>query len=225
MWDQVRVDHAKEFCSALSTQDKLASQRHRGHHTGRLHPKADSEELDMEHNMSTYCVSSWTCQSAQLGVVRCQHECPDSTRSVVLLRTQRVQSSCFGLNAFSRPASDSTRAVVLLQTQRVQSSCFGLNAFSRPASDSTRSVVLLRTQRVQSSCFGLNAFSRPASDSTRSVVLLQTQRVQSSCFRLNVMEGKRLALTLTFHCSTSHRHASPCDIRALCIHPVPSSPP
>ncbi|XP_062420889.1 uncharacterized protein LOC134132801 [Pungitius pungitius] len=99
MWDQVRVDHGKEFYLTLFMQEKLANHRHnterppyrqtastKNHTIERIWPEinnrvnyplklplielVDQEEIDMEDNMTKFCVSSLTCQLAQLGVQR-----------------------------------------------------------------------------------------------------------------------------------------------------------
>ncbi|XP_034404886.1 uncharacterized protein LOC117741770 [Cyclopterus lumpus] len=99
MWDQVRVDHGKEFYLTLFMQEKLADHRHntetppyqqtpstKNHTIERIWQEVnnrvnypleaalvqlvDQEELDMEDRITRFCVSSLTCQLAQLGVSR-----------------------------------------------------------------------------------------------------------------------------------------------------------
>ncbi|KAK1905295.1 Forkhead box protein E1 [Dissostichus eleginoides] len=51
-------------------QEKFASQRHNTERPPYQQTPSTKEELDMEDNMTKYCVSSLTCQLAQLGVER-----------------------------------------------------------------------------------------------------------------------------------------------------------
>ncbi|XP_051793642.1 uncharacterized protein LOC127537676 isoform X2 [Acanthochromis polyacanthus] len=99
MWDQIRVDHGKEFYLTLFMQEKLASHRNntvrqpylqtastQNHIVERMWAEVnnrvnyplktallqlvDQEELDMEDNVTRYCVSTLTCQVAELGLGR-----------------------------------------------------------------------------------------------------------------------------------------------------------
>ncbi|KAK7145575.1 hypothetical protein R3I93_013344 [Phoxinus phoxinus] len=99
MWDQVRVDHGKEFYLTLFIQEILASHRHcqdkppyyqttstKNHKVERMWPEVnsrvnyplkealihltDQELLDMDCNISRYCVSNLTRQLSELGMRR-----------------------------------------------------------------------------------------------------------------------------------------------------------
>ncbi|TRY89400.1 hypothetical protein DNTS_002614, partial [Danionella cerebrum] len=60
MWDQIRVDHGKEFYLSLFLQEMIEA----------LVELVVQELLDMEDNLVRYCVSSFTCQLCHLGISR-----------------------------------------------------------------------------------------------------------------------------------------------------------
>ncbi|KAF4118127.1 hypothetical protein G5714_000178 [Onychostoma macrolepis] len=99
MWEQVRVDHGKEFYLSLFIQEMIEGYRNRperqpymqtqstkNHTVERMWPEinnrvnyplktalvelVDQELLDMEDNLVRYCVSSFTCQLCHLGISR-----------------------------------------------------------------------------------------------------------------------------------------------------------
>ncbi|KAI7790268.1 hypothetical protein IRJ41_013627 [Triplophysa rosa] len=99
MWDQIRVDHGKEFYLSLFIQEKFAGYRNnqerqpymqtqstKNHKIERMWPEInnrvnyplktalvelmDQEILDMEDNLVRYCLSNFTCQLCHLGISR-----------------------------------------------------------------------------------------------------------------------------------------------------------
>ncbi|XP_057208892.1 uncharacterized protein LOC130565818 isoform X2 [Triplophysa rosa] len=79
MWDQIRVDHGKEFFLTLFIQEILADHRlntetppYRQTQSTKeaLVQLVDQELIDMDCNLTRYCVSNLICQLCHLGISR-----------------------------------------------------------------------------------------------------------------------------------------------------------
>ncbi|KAL2076472.1 hypothetical protein ACEWY4_027936 [Coilia grayii] len=157
MWDQVRVDHGKEFYLTLFIQEILASHRHcqdkppyhqttstKNHMVERIWPEVnsrvnyplkealiqltDQELLDMDCNISRYCVSNLTRHLSEIGMRRVidawnAHRIPGKGIPNQLAKDGSLKKVPEGLLPHAAEAADLYQKEVGHSLRRV--SCFG----------------------------------------------------------------------------------------------------